>query len=429
MRAILLGLGGVEGHFAAPEALSILGERLGRGSWQLLQGYPCANPAMAWATVQSGLNPGQHGVFDALAWGSEGLVPNPNLDRAFGLWRRLAARGYGVLCVGFPGSTPGSEARLTVVPAMGHHPLALPLRAHLTDDQRMAYVASLLRTAEELSCDLLALNLSPLVSSDRAEALALADALVELAGQQTELLCLAPWTVEPPQSSLSINEVLCEMGYLRWARSDGPWWKRIDWHRSVAYSFERGDLRLNLKGREPFGHVEPGPGAFGLLRELVERFERWRPLPSAGLFWGPYARWAPDLVLDTAGVSFGGGGSPRPVVVPQGFLAVSCAERMEVSSEPAPWESVPNLISQLLLGVPFEAKACEGASAEEDDLSLRMYLEDLEQRYRDLRREYFSTAQWAASLEEELRRKNALLQAVEGSRLHRFATWARKLLG
>lgn len=90
----------------------------------------------------------------------------------------------------------------------------------------------------------------------------------------------------------------------------------IDWSRTRAYSLcEYGELRLNLRGRDPCGIVSPGTQAEELCRELTWRLKELRD-PRDGLpvvdwvrrgrdvYCGPWAGEAPDLVFTLRGCSY-----------------------------------------------------------------------------------------------------------------------------
>jgi predicted AlkP superfamily phosphohydrolase/phosphomutase len=85
----------------------------------------------------------------------------------------------------------------------------------------------------------------------------------------------------------------------------------IDWEHTQAY-FEENPyypvLRINLKGRQPRGTVEPGAQYEKLRSDLVERFEDWRH-PETGerivqrayrrehVYSGPCLDEAPDIII------------------------------------------------------------------------------------------------------------------------------------
>lgn len=82
----------------------------------------------------------------------------------------------------------------------------------------------------------------------------------------------------------------------------------VDWSKTTAYSpFGLGHIRLNLKGREPQGPVEPGPDEKRTLHRLRKDLERMplesapdevaypRAVPAADLFGPDRASGGPDL--------------------------------------------------------------------------------------------------------------------------------------
>jgi predicted AlkP superfamily phosphohydrolase/phosphomutase len=85
----------------------------------------------------------------------------------------------------------------------------------------------------------------------------------------------------------------------------------IDWSKSKAYFDENPyypNLRVNLKGREPRGIVEPGADYEALRSQLIEQLEEWRH-PETGeriahrayrredVYEGPHLKDAPDIVV------------------------------------------------------------------------------------------------------------------------------------
>ena len=83
----------------------------------------------------------------------------------------------------------------------------------------------------------------------------------------------------------------------------------IDWSRTRAYFAPDGGIRINLKGREPEGIVEPGQPLESikaeLKRELLSIESDWENQPPLGqvylseeLYRGRYAKNAADLILE-----------------------------------------------------------------------------------------------------------------------------------
>lgn len=85
------------------------------------------------------------------------------------------------------------------------------------------------------------------------------------------------------------------------------YFEKLDWSKTKAYYTLDGGIRLNLKGREPHGIVEPGQMAEDIKQEIKnklidhkypngERVFRYI-LTQEEAFDGPYRHFAPDLVL------------------------------------------------------------------------------------------------------------------------------------
>lgn len=80
----------------------------------------------------------------------------------------------------------------------------------------------------------------------------------------------------------------------------------IDWGRTTAWSEELNyfpSIRVNLKGREPQGRVEPGEYDV-FCAELCKKIEQWFPVASARprgkIYDGPHVDRAPDIILELA---------------------------------------------------------------------------------------------------------------------------------
>ncbi|RJP25469.1 MAG: hypothetical protein C4520_02380 [Candidatus Abyssobacteria bacterium SURF_5] len=84
----------------------------------------------------------------------------------------------------------------------------------------------------------------------------------------------------------------------------------IIWSRTRAYTTLFG-LRINVKGREPFGIVEHGRDYEELLSEISRKLsqlsDRVGPIEIADqrtLYSGPYSTFGPDLYLSIAGITY-----------------------------------------------------------------------------------------------------------------------------
>ncbi len=83
---------------------------------------------------------------------------------------------------------------------------------------------------------------------------------------------------------------------------------RIDWSSTKAYSNGSNSIQINLKGREPYGIVNPGNEYEEIVSQVIERLEQLRDPETAGrvvkavfrkeqLGQGPLIERAPDLLL------------------------------------------------------------------------------------------------------------------------------------
>lgn len=89
----------------------------------------------------------------------------------------------------------------------------------------------------------------------------------------------------------------------------GSFFPNVDWSRTKAYALGLGQVYLNLKGRERYGIVKPGPEGHHLLEEIRQKLLAYRDpetgkavledvFPGTEIFHGPYIAEAPDLQLN-----------------------------------------------------------------------------------------------------------------------------------
>ncbi|MFQ6092049.1 MAG: alkaline phosphatase family protein, partial [bacterium] len=90
----------------------------------------------------------------------------------------------------------------------------------------------------------------------------------------------------------------------------------VDWERTKAYGFGMyGNIRINLRGREPGGIVEPGSEYEALRSKIGERLESLRDpdlddkvvdrvVKREQIYHGPYVDRAPDLLVQWKGYSY-----------------------------------------------------------------------------------------------------------------------------
>jgi predicted AlkP superfamily phosphohydrolase/phosphomutase len=117
------------------------------------------------------------------------------------------------------------------------------------------------------------------------------------------------WLVENGYMALK-NPGVTEKAYnLKDLFGQGSFFPNVDWSHTQAYALGLGQIYLNLKGRERYGIVNPGPDAHQLLTQIRQKLLAYRD-PDTGeavledvylgteIFHGPYSVEAPDLQLD-----------------------------------------------------------------------------------------------------------------------------------
>lgn len=111
-------------------------------------------------------------------------------------------------------------------------------------------------------------------------------------------------------------------------RRDGAW---IDWSRTRAYGLGYG-IRLNVKGREPHGIIEPGPEFERTRAEVMERLAALRH-PDTGeplvdlvetretIYTGEFAAETPDVLFTVQGMRYVAGNRllPERLLTPSGL--------------------------------------------------------------------------------------------------------------
>ncbi len=114
---------------------------------------------------------------------------------------------------------------------------------------------------------------------------------------------------------MNLNAWLHQNGYLALLpgkTESGDWFEDVDWSKTRAYTMGLNGLYLNLKGRERLGIVETGDEAEALKEELRAKLDGLKDPASGtvgisgvfnceGIYAGPYAENAPDLIVGYAG--------------------------------------------------------------------------------------------------------------------------------
>ncbi len=129
---------------------------------------------------------------------------------------------------------------------------------------------------------------------------------------RTVLIVMSDHGFNPFERGFNLNTWLFENGYHKlrnpWKEDKGTLFENTDWPRTKAYGVGLNGLYINLKRREKYGSVEPGPEYENLVRELARRLEEFvdpltgkRPVFKAyisrEIYHGPYVEQAPDIVL------------------------------------------------------------------------------------------------------------------------------------
>jgi predicted AlkP superfamily phosphohydrolase/phosphomutase len=137
---------------------------------------------------------------------------------------------------------------------------------------------------------------------------ALGKALRQL-DDKTTLIVTSDHGFAPFYRAFSLNTWLKNNAYVSLTNfSEGELLNNVDWNNTRAYGLGFAGLYLNLKGREKYGVVEPGPQREALLKELQEKLLAIRD-PANGasvilrvyrtdeVYTGPFTREAPDLII------------------------------------------------------------------------------------------------------------------------------------
>jgi predicted AlkP superfamily phosphohydrolase/phosphomutase len=105
----------------------------------------------------------------------------------------------------------------------------------------------------------------------------------------------------------NLNTWLRDNGYLGSPDSTSIMDRGFEWSKSRAFGLGINSLYLNLKGRERYGTVEPGPEREGLLEELARKLMAFRDRDGRQViravhradrvYAGAALRYSPDLII------------------------------------------------------------------------------------------------------------------------------------
>jgi len=371
-RVLLIGLDGGEPSRLRPlldTCCPNLRRLAEEGAWGTMRSVVPPLSPPAWATLMTGMNPGKHGVFDFyhMPFRAQGsyirrLITSLNW-RAPALWDRLAAHGRRAGFVNMPMCYPPPAVDGFFVCGLGApegagfvHPPELSRAlagAELepgdgtTMNDPVAFLArcersgaSMLEVAERLwrreDLDLCCMALTfpdrlqhlfwPQLEAHEPEVTRVSERwfadfdrllgrLLAAAGEAGgTVLVFSDHGFGPVHRYFHVNRWLLRQGHLRLragARLGGAdgLLTAIDWGGTRAYALgEYGEIRLNLRGREPLGTVAPGAEAEALVAELAAGLRALRDpsdggpvvdeiAPGPAVYHGPHAGEGPDLVF------------------------------------------------------------------------------------------------------------------------------------
>jgi predicted AlkP superfamily phosphohydrolase/phosphomutase len=369
-RVVMIGLDGAEPAVIdrllprCPNLARLAGE----GAWGTLTStLPPLSPP-AWATLMTGVNPGKHGVYDfyqmtqraqrsyvrrlitSAAWRAPGLWDfATQAGRRAGFvnmpmcWPPPAVDGFFVCGLGAPAGNDGWTHPRSLATSLADAILEPGDGTTMGDpaaflDRCARSGASMLEVAERLwRSEPLDLFCAALTFPDRFQHLfwtrlvngdaavvgvwdawfaafdAFLGRVMDAAAQAgSTVILFSDHGFGPVERYFHVNRWLYQRGYLaigdptRLGTPDGLL-TAIDWASTHAYGLgEYGEIRLNLRGREPLGCVAPGSQAraleIALMTELHRLRDRDEPVvdevrEGAGVYHGPHADEGADLLV------------------------------------------------------------------------------------------------------------------------------------
>lgn len=262
--------------------------------------------SVAWATWLSGQNPGRHGVFN------DQKETRPAITGEYyhfsGLGEILANNGYNIISFNLPARlTHKSDKNLKFISPKisGENP-----EGKLEEWSK--HFSAFLQTqdwdflAAALDFNWLfhgltnfSLKLSLLKKWDDS----LAKNLSLYHTQMNLILLGAPQPSWP--EAFSLEKFLETQGFLKQRTKKGG---EIDFRNTLAYPAGEKEIKLNLKGREPQGKVEPGREFEELRDQLIQKLMNFYGCDPAApqlkiykkeeLFSGEFLEGVPDILLD-----------------------------------------------------------------------------------------------------------------------------------
>lgn len=300
-RTLLLGVGGVPCprllEWAKTGELPFLAGILREGVSGPLEPAIPAYFSVAWADWLSGRNPGHHGFFG----------PGNKIEIRKSIENTLAGGECSSVIFNLPPA-------LTIAPGAGQEIFPGESDQRQNDWQKIErWGKTFCSLWEKKDWDFFAaaIDFSPstTVTPDESSLLALVkswdtnlDQTLSSYGHELNILVLSTALPLKPKN-FSLEKILEAEGFLK---KQGH---KTDPASSLAYPLGEGEIKINLKGRETGGKVEPGREYEELRDKIIQTLDKYNPagMPPVlkiykkeELFSGEYLESAPDLLLEFA---------------------------------------------------------------------------------------------------------------------------------
>lgn len=279
-------------------ALARLMERGVRGE-NCLACYPTTT-ATNWASLATGAWPGTHGVVDsAVAESTDGQLRAPSLDdlKTETLWKACSRGRRTTLVLQWP--SPWSSVRVSgAIPAAAGGTNA-PAAVLETVDRYLGQVMADFNAAIAEPWEVCFMNLDLLdgfyrYHSSVAGALdglelkvyqridKAIEEIISTSGDDSLVVVVSSHGAKPRGRSVEIGAILEKAGLLAYLKPSGRDERKIDWSRTKAAPQGAVYVRVNLKGRDHDGIVEPGDEYDAVVQQIIDALHGYTD-PAAGL--------------------------------------------------------------------------------------------------------------------------------------------------